>query len=868
MAVFVGIILGVLASMCGTAGKQLFRFSELQRRKDTPAAVFMAKVTMIVALVLNTVAGPLIDMASYAFASQSLIAPLGALDVVWNTISAPCTLGETLSPMLVLGCALIFGGAVTTSLVGSHEEDAYTVEEMQEMLVHWRVLVYLIILFSWLAFNIRVLQRGMGDRIRGLSLGMTAGSIAGNMFCVKAFVEIVQGSIVHQTGEYFLHWLPYVVLVGAVFFAVSNLVFLTKAMREYEAVFMGAVFEGSLIFAASVSGCVVFKELGQMEAHQIIIYWAALALIIVGIGVVAEGAKRKQLAAEEKEAESGDLEEQNAAAQVVERVKSPESGPATDLSFSKWPDHSFSKQSSFGHIPSLLAVENSFIPGRAISTISVDHKSDCGSYDGSVGGSMSAFSGRSRKFTGQGQPWDHLVTMWGASGGSGRNVAEERPTTILEGDDEDAPSMHPAARDPVRRSIDDKSGGGAYLDHQAQHQLGLFRNIVLEPGILRIVAACVGATGMGRLAATSRLGVDSLVPTLQEERGLPGRWTYIDNGSSLTYCIRSLEPGAVGTASTRLSTPKYRFEEKHRDGSIVQGILTQDGDWAIGRLDKGAITHGFIRVRATGDYTVVSQFMKVESRSWGRETTANRANYEAKPVDDCASHASLPSRVSSLEAAREFGRRRGSEPCCPVAASLLARTGVTRQGHCGTECSVGACMSWLRGGEAAPPCGRPRVSRSLPPQGLGRERRYLVDNSRLRADTMGLALRTSKNLQDTEWRIAQSARWGEVVVGREEDDWLRVGDHYLPLTVEGVRVVVPVSAEEILSQAAGSGAGPSPSPSPGGRATRGSALSGKDAEPQGSPAPSDKQVALTCVATVQGNPQEAAGRPGSSSGRE
>jgi len=247
------------------------------------------------------------------------------------------------------------------------------------------------------------------------------------------------------------------------------------------------------------------------------------------------------------------------------------------------------------------------------------------------------------------------------------------------------------------------------------------------------------------------------------------------------------------------------------------------------------VAHGVIRVRATGDYTAVSQFRKAEGRSWGKETMANRANYEAKPVDDCASHASLPSRVSSLEAARECGRRPGVEPCCPATLSLLSRAGLARHGPLGAACGAGACAGWLRGGEAEPPGGRSRSSRCPPPQGLGRERRYLVDNSRLGADTMGLALRGSKNMQDSEWRIGQSARWGEVVLGREEDGWLRVGDHYLPLSVEGVRVVVPVSSEEVLSQV--------------------------------SAALPEKQVALTAAA-LQGNPQEAAGRPGSSSGRE
>merc|ERR1719506_980673 len=81
-------------------------------------------------------------------------------------------------------------------------------------------------------------------------------------------------------------------LVGAVCFAVTNLWFLTKAMREYQALFMGAVFEGSLITCACVSGMVVYSDLQYLDWYQIGIYWAALSSIVAGILVVAYGCFR------------------------------------------------------------------------------------------------------------------------------------------------------------------------------------------------------------------------------------------------------------------------------------------------------------------------------------------------------------------------------------------------------------------------------------------------------------------------------------------------------------------------------------------------------------------------------------------------
>jgi hypothetical protein len=296
-----GIILGVIASMSGTAGKHCMRFSELQRRKGTPGAVFVGRLAMALGLAFSAVFGPLIDMGSYAFAPQSLIAPLGALDVVWNTLIAPFTLGEALTLRLSLGCCMIVAGSLTSSLVGSHDPGDWDMEAIQQILLRRTVGYYLAALSCWLAFNILVLMPRSagppgkpwvsGNRVRGLSLGMTAGSIAGNMFCVKAFVEVCQASIRDDRAAYWAHWFPYGLFAAALVFALSNLYFLTKAMREYEAVFMGAVFEGSLIISACISGVVVFSELERLAFWQIAMYWAALLAIVIGIWMVSSGSR-------------------------------------------------------------------------------------------------------------------------------------------------------------------------------------------------------------------------------------------------------------------------------------------------------------------------------------------------------------------------------------------------------------------------------------------------------------------------------------------------------------------------------------------------------------------------------------------------
>lgn len=275
--------LEVVSTISGTVGKQLIRLSEL-RKHSTPKA---SKTFFYAGLIINTVCGPAIDMAAYSFAPQSLIAPFGGLDVVWNALSAPYLLQERLTPRRVLGCVLICVGTATAGAMGSHDDRVYTVEYLEDLLFSPRIPIYFAAFFLWFLMNIFCLQnRPKGNPVRGISLGMTAGSIAGNMFCVKAAVEIIQYSIHEGTGEPWKHGITYVMLLGAAFFAISNVKYMTQGLQEFEALFMVTVYEGSMIVSGCISGSIVLLDQKGLEAWRIGLYWLSVLVIVGGMTVV------------------------------------------------------------------------------------------------------------------------------------------------------------------------------------------------------------------------------------------------------------------------------------------------------------------------------------------------------------------------------------------------------------------------------------------------------------------------------------------------------------------------------------------------------------------------------------------------------
>jgi len=153
--------------------------------------------------------------------------------------------------------------------------------------VNVRVLIYAVVFVAWFLLNKCILmRRPKGSAVRGVSLGCTAGSIAGNMFCVKAMMELIQRSINYEEGEIWLHWLPYVLLVGAIFFALSNVVYMTQGLLEYEALFMVTVYEGSMIISGSLSGAVVLMDLKGLQTWRVLTYSVGILIIIMGMYVI------------------------------------------------------------------------------------------------------------------------------------------------------------------------------------------------------------------------------------------------------------------------------------------------------------------------------------------------------------------------------------------------------------------------------------------------------------------------------------------------------------------------------------------------------------------------------------------------------
>jgi len=285
---WVGVLLDAVATLAGTAGKQLLRHASVTKKlRYYPLG-----------LVCTAMIDPAFDISAYSFAAQSIIAPCAGMVVVWNVLLAPITLGEQLTWTRKLGALLICLGTICVGLFGNHSEVDRTVAEYLELFARGASLVYYFLFVLWSAVCWHFYKRG-SPYVSGFFVGAYGGSLAGNMFTTKAVVEMLECLATSEEGvpsgceqNPFLTPWPYLFILISLTLACVSLYLLALGLTKFEALYMITVFEGFMIISGAISGNVVMYEAEGQPLYMLVLYSLAILLILLGLYILCRGEQR------------------------------------------------------------------------------------------------------------------------------------------------------------------------------------------------------------------------------------------------------------------------------------------------------------------------------------------------------------------------------------------------------------------------------------------------------------------------------------------------------------------------------------------------------------------------------------------------
>ncbi|KAF0682624.1 Aste57867_25261 [Aphanomyces stellatus] len=270
-----GIFLSLAASLFGTVGKVLMK---LAHKRHGNTALFAGAFVCVILL------NPVFDAWSYSFAAQSVLAPMAGFSVVWNIVLSPFVLKEQLSDQVIHGSSIILIGCGLVSMSGDHASPTHTPDQLYALFTETIFIVYATIAITACAGMSYIVHTfPHASYTRRFAFGALAGLVGGNLYFMKTSVELIGngGDIWNYTGTY-------LIFGGALGSAAGGIFVLNLGLKEYDALYVVAVYESFLILCGSISGVIFFREdHGMQDWWQVILYPVAIVTTVVGVVVLS-----------------------------------------------------------------------------------------------------------------------------------------------------------------------------------------------------------------------------------------------------------------------------------------------------------------------------------------------------------------------------------------------------------------------------------------------------------------------------------------------------------------------------------------------------------------------------------------------------
>ncbi|GMI10629.1 hypothetical protein TrRE_jg10744 [Triparma retinervis] len=146
-----GFSIGLAFSFLAALGLNLQKLS-MNREALKPESVRRPTIRQplwVIGLSLIT-SGSLLDFVAFGMAPQSLLAPLGALSLVWNLLIAPLFNAEKLTRQNMIATGIIIFGTLLTVIFAAHSTPTYTLDDLMSLYTKPVMVCYMILVVSFL----------------------------------------------------------------------------------------------------------------------------------------------------------------------------------------------------------------------------------------------------------------------------------------------------------------------------------------------------------------------------------------------------------------------------------------------------------------------------------------------------------------------------------------------------------------------------------------------------------------------------------------------------------------------------------------------------------------------------------------------
>ncbi|GBB92863.1 hypothetical protein RclHR1_02070006 [Rhizophagus clarus] len=232
-----------------------------------------------------------------------ILAPLGAVNLVFNAFFAKILLGDVFTMKTVIGTFFILIGAVMIALFGVVNEPNHSLEDLIELykrpafIAYFSIIEFIVISllianrFGEYALNQKI--RNEDDtifgwslkkfqKILGISYGCVAGMISGQtLLFAKSGIELLLLSIFNGENQ-FNRPLSWFIVVALVVSSLLQLYYLNKGLKLCDTIVLIPLSFCTYNVSTIFNGLVYFNQWGRL-------YWWQIFLVILGVCVLLCG---------------------------------------------------------------------------------------------------------------------------------------------------------------------------------------------------------------------------------------------------------------------------------------------------------------------------------------------------------------------------------------------------------------------------------------------------------------------------------------------------------------------------------------------------------------------------------------------------
>jgi drug/metabolite transporter superfamily protein YnfA len=265
----IGISLALLAAAVQAGGLNLQRWAGQRKRPALNA----------LGVVMCILCGP-IDMVSFSFAAQSLLAPFGSLTLIINLLLASPLHGDPVSTSDLVSTLLVFSGVALCLANASTEMVSLSCDELTALWLrpqfHTWVLLCLGVV-SAAGLNLRRVGDGPSAAFCWPLISGVMGG--GTTLCAKTLGELVKVGAPYATLARLGLFIP--------IFAISQIVALNRGVSKFSSLLVVPVFVASFVTCNAVGGGIFFDEFSSLTASQRMQYPFGLLLLVAGVLILA-----------------------------------------------------------------------------------------------------------------------------------------------------------------------------------------------------------------------------------------------------------------------------------------------------------------------------------------------------------------------------------------------------------------------------------------------------------------------------------------------------------------------------------------------------------------------------------------------------